>query len=43
MTANGFITPNERALSGALALVMHALFFALLVSRAGRRAAGSLG
>lgn len=31
MTANGFITPNERALSGALALVMHALFFALLV------------
>ncbi|MBI1965177.1 MAG: cell envelope integrity protein TolA [Betaproteobacteria bacterium] len=31
MTADTFITPNERALSGALALVTHALFFALLV------------
>jgi colicin import membrane protein len=31
MTADGFTTPNERAISGAMALVMHALFFALLV------------
>jgi colicin import membrane protein len=31
MTADSFTTPNERALSGAMALVTHALFFALLV------------
>jgi len=31
MTADLFNTSNERAVSGALALVMHALFFALLV------------
>jgi colicin import membrane protein len=31
MTAYVNETPNEKALSGALALVMHALFFALLV------------
>ena len=31
MTADGFTTPNERAISGAMALVMHALFFVLLV------------
>jgi colicin import membrane protein len=31
MTANGYTTPNERVLSGAFALVMHVLFFALLV------------
>jgi colicin import membrane protein len=30
-TADNFTTPNERAISGAMALVMHALFFALLV------------
>lgn len=31
MTADPFHTPNERALSGAMALVMHLLFLALLV------------
>jgi colicin import membrane protein len=31
MTADAFNTPNERAISGAMALVTHALFFALLV------------
>ncbi|MGH8648180.1 MAG: cell envelope integrity protein TolA, partial [Burkholderiales bacterium] len=31
MTAYAFETPNEKALSGALALVMHLMFFALLV------------
>jgi colicin import membrane protein len=31
MTADVFNTSHERALSGAMALVMHALFFALLV------------
>lgn len=31
MTADNFITPNERAFSGAMALVTHALFFALIV------------
>ncbi len=31
MTADNFITPNERAVSGALALMMHGLFFALIV------------
>jgi colicin import membrane protein len=31
MTADGFTTPSERAISGAMALVTHALFFALLV------------
>ncbi len=31
MTADNFITPNERAFSGAAALVTHALFFALIV------------
>jgi len=29
--AYAYETPNEKALSGALALVMHLLFFALLV------------
>jgi colicin import membrane protein len=31
MTAHLYETPNEKAISGALALVMHALFFAMLV------------
>jgi colicin import membrane protein len=31
MAATVFETPNEKAISGALALVMHALFFAMLV------------
>jgi colicin import membrane protein len=31
MTATIYETPNEKAISGALALVMHALFFAMLV------------
>lgn len=31
MTADAYITPNERTLSGVLTLVMHLLFFALLV------------
>src|SRR5687767_4394372 len=31
VTANPFHSPGERALSGAMALVMHVLFFALLV------------
>ena len=31
MAAHVFETPSEKALSGALALVMHALFFAMLV------------
>jgi colicin import membrane protein len=31
MTAHAFETPNEKAISGALALVMHLLFFTLLV------------
>ena len=31
MTAYVYETPNEKALSGAFALVMHALFFAMLV------------
>jgi colicin import membrane protein len=31
MTAYGYETPNEKAASGALALVMHLMFFALLV------------
>jgi len=31
MTAYAYETPNEKAISGALALVMHALFFAMLV------------
>jgi colicin import membrane protein len=31
MSAYAFETPNEKAVSGALALVMHALFFAMLV------------
>jgi colicin import membrane protein len=31
MNAYAYETPNEKAISGALALVMHALFFALLV------------
>lgn len=31
MTAHTYETPNEKAISGALALVMHALFFAMLV------------
>lgn len=30
-TADNFTTPNERAISGAMALVTHVLFFALLV------------
>lgn len=32
MTAGAYITRNEKTLSGALTLVMHLLFFALLVS-----------
>jgi len=31
MTAYVYETPNEKAISGALALVMHALFFAMLI------------
>ena len=31
MTTDSYITPNEKTISGALTLVMHVLFFALLV------------